>query len=63
MCFFCTDNDDYGIRWGNTAQALAWWWLLGVLYKATNTHHWVMCFVSYPLGSMVVKIAKELLTF
>ena len=47
----------YGVRWANTARALARWQHLGALHEATNTIHQVMCLVLYQPSDMVVAFA------
>jgi hypothetical protein len=58
---FCrADDNDHGVRWGDTAQALVWWQHLGASNEATNVLHRSMCFAPYSLlGDMVVKIAVK----
>ena len=57
------DNEDHGVRWANTARALAWWRRLGASHEATETLHRAMCLVLYRPGGMAIEIAVEIATF
>jgi hypothetical protein len=57
-----TNNDDHGVRRGNTAWALTQWQRLEASHEATVALYWVMLITLYRPGSMVIKIAVKLVT-
>jgi hypothetical protein len=63
-CVFShANNDGHGGRRGDTAQALARWQHLVASREATVALHQAMLIALYRPGSMVIKIAIELVTF
>jgi hypothetical protein len=64
LCFRCDDNnDDHGVRRGDTEQAHARWRRLGASHEATDTIHRAMCLAPYQPHGMVIAIAVESVTF
>ena len=64
LCFWHDDDDDdHGVRWANTARALARWRRLGASHEATETLHRAMCLALYCSGGMAIEIAVEIATF
>jgi len=57
------DGNDHGVCRADTARAHTLWWHLVALHEATNTLHRVMCLAPYLLGSMVIAIAVDSITF
>ena len=57
------DDDDHGVRWADTARALARWQRLGASHEATDTLHREMCLAPYFPFGMVITIAVESVTF
>jgi hypothetical protein len=61
--FSSDDDDDHGVRWADTAQALARWRLLGASHEATDTLNRAMCLAPYCPVGMVIAFAVESVTF
>ncbi len=57
------DGNDHGVCRADTARAHTLWWHLVALHEATNTLHRVMCLAPYLLGSMVIAITVDSITF
>ncbi len=64
MCIRRDDDDnDHGVRWANTAQALARWRCLGASHEATDTLYQAMCLAPYQPHGMVVAFIVYYVTF
>ncbi len=64
LCFWHDDDDDdHGVRWANTARALARWRHLGASHEATETLHRAMRLAPFCPVGMVVGFVLKSVTF
>ena len=64
MCIHRNEDDDnHGVRWADSARALARWRRLGASHEATDTLPRAMCLAPYCPVGMVVAFVVDCITF